>query len=373
MGQYLSITVIILTWLISFVEPSGWAGALHFPEKINFLIILISTGLFLSNPKNKMYITNTLFFGLALTLVIIPYILSGKWDGATYSISFLVVYIISCCKITAQVIRYSCFAIAGLGIFILLIYTRGSLLSGWNDNAMAMTGLFSYLYFTIFLISKKGCTSFWIWNIVTIIYLSMLFKTDCRSGMLFSLITVFCIIFSNKTKYFLKKKIILIIILNLPVLISFLVITISATPHFKELNTWSINNFGKQIFSEREILWGYAYDLLINSSYIGTGKFMINYHNSGVAALSVFGILGYICWIMYFKNNLNLLKLYINDGIVFGSMLSFTIIFLQQTVDLGFISPTPNLLPYLILGVGLGRVRCLKENISKSTSSNPYH
>lgn len=364
MGQYLSITVIILTWLISFVGPSGWAGAHHLPEKINFLIILISTGLFLSNPKNKMYITNTLFFGLALTSVIIPYILSGKWDGATYSISFLVVYIISCCKITAQVIRYSCYAIAGLGIFVLLIYTRGSLLSGWNDNAMAMVGLFSYLYFAIFLISKKGCTSFWIWNIVTIIYLLMLFKTDCRSGMLFSLITVLCIIFSNKSKYFLKKKNILIIILNLPVLISFLVIAISATPHFKELNTWSINNFGKQIFSEREILWEYAYDMLINNAYLGSGKFMFNYHNSGVAALSVFGVFGYLLWIKFFYYNLTTLKYYISDGIVFGSMLSFVIIFLQQALDLGFIEKNPNLLPYLILGVGLGRIRYLRNHIS---------
>ena len=52
---------------------------------------------------------------------------------------------------------------------------------------------------------------------------------------------------------------------------------------------------------------------------------------------------------------------YISDEIVFGSMLAFLIIYLQQSVDLGFISDCPNLLPYMILGIGLGRVRLLQK------------
>ena len=88
---------------------------------------------------------------------------------------------------------------------------------------------------------------------------------------------------------------------------------------------------------------------------------MINYHNSGVAAISVFGLAGYFCWIKFFSTNLNKLSYYISDNIVFGSILAFLLIFLQQSVDLGLIGEYPNLLPYAILGIGIGRVNNLKR------------
>lgn len=128
---------------------------------------------------------------------------------------------------------------------------------------------------------------------------------------------------------------------------------------------WSIINYGKTIFNGREILWDLAFSQFSQTYFIGTGKFMMNYHNSGLAALSVFGVLGYLLWFRYFNVNLVQLKRYVNDDIVFASMYAFCLIFLQQSVDLGFISPYPNLLPYMILGVGLGRIRYLSRyNIS---------
>lgn len=289
----------------------------------------------------------------------------NSWQGASYLVSFLTVYIVSQGKITQKVIKYTGLGIAGLGLAILLIYVKGTILSGWNDNSMAMTGLFSFFYFSIYLIGAKGKKKFWFLNIITYSYLVLLLGTDCRSGMLFSIISVIGIIYSKKVEKFLNKRSLSLFILNVPLLVAFIVIWVSQTDFYYKLDFWSIQNFGKTIFSDRDILWDFSFDLLKKTNFIGTGKFLLNYHNSGVATLTVFGIIGYICWIQYFNLNLNLLIRYLSDEIVFASVFVFCLIFLQQSLDLGFISPTPNLLPYMILGVGLGRVRTVKDQLSQ--------
>lgn len=361
MGQLKTIISIILIWIISFVEPSGWAMLLHLPEKINFTLFIIAVIFFAAIPEKRLTISRSLFWAILSFIVIIPFLTSSTWQGASYAMAFLTTYIVSQGTITEKVIKYTSIAIAGLGLFILYIYLYGSILSGWNDNAMSMVGLFSYLYFSIFLISKRGLRSFWIWNIVTVIYLQLLFKTDCRSGMLFSIIAVLAIYFAKQSKRFLGNPKLRLILLNVPLLISLVVISFAASTFYEELNNWSLQNLDKSIFNGRNLLWEHAYDLLVRSDYLGTGKFMINYHNSGVAAISVFGLAGYFCWIKFFSTNLNRLSYYISDNIVFGSILAFLLIFLQQSVDLGLIGEYPNLLPYAILGIGIGRVNNLKR------------
>lgn len=359
MGQLCTIITIILIWIISFVEPSGWANVIHLTDKVNNLVLITAIAFFILSPSTRQNISRVLFLFIILSFCVIPLITQNSWQGAEYLISFLTVYIVSQGKITHKVIYYSALAIAALGLGLLYIYSRGSLLSGWNDNSISMTGLFSFLYFSIFLISKKGTNQFWVWNIISLFYIVLLFSTDCRSGMLFAIISIIGIFYSNKVNHFLKKNWITLLVLNTPLIIAYIVIAISQSEYFRELDAWSLQEFNKYIFNGRDILWDYAFKFLESSGYLGTGKFLMNYHNSGVAAISVFGILGYISWIIYFNTNIKQLKSYLNDDIVFASLLSFILIFLQQSVDLGFIGPTPNLIPYMILGVGLGRIRTL--------------
>jgi len=361
MGQKQTIVLITAIWLISFVEPSGWSIALHLPDKLNIGLLIMSSCFFLMYPSKRQKISPASVVLVIIFFIGLPVLLHNSWQGASYLVSFLTVYIISQGKITSKVIFYTGIIIASLGLAVLFIYNKGSLLSGWNDNAISMVGLFSFLYFSIFLIQTKGTSYLWIWNIVTLLYIQLLFSTNCRSGMLFAMISVAGIILSNRIREILKKPFLPILLLNIPLIISILVICISNSSFFPELDQWSINKFGKTIFNGREYLWDYAFKLLENSEYLGTGKFVLNYHNSGMATLSVFGIAGYIIWISYFMTNLRQLRQHLSDEIVFGSVFAFCLIFLQQTVDLGFISATPNLLPYMILGIGLGRVRFLRE------------
>ncbi len=211
---------------------------------------------FVVSPKRRLPISQSLFWLMVLFLGIVPNMLSSKWQGASYLVAFLTTYIVSQCRITAAVIKYSSWIIALLGLSILYIYVHGSILSGWNDNAMSMVGLFSYLYFSIFLIEKRGTKAFWFWNIITVLYLLLLFQTDCRSGMLFSIIAVVAIYFSKYSRVIINNNKLRFILLNIPLIISLIVIAVSSTSYYDELNQWSMQNLDKLIFNGRGYIMG---------------------------------------------------------------------------------------------------------------------
>lgn len=270
-------------------------------------------------------------------------------------------------KITQRVIGITAFIIAGLGIAVLLIYLYGDVLSGWNDNAISMVGLFSFIYFSIYLHVLREKPRFLLWLFVPLIYFELMFTTDCRSGMLFTVFTIIPIFYRTYFKKLLKRQNVTVLVLNIPLLVAFLVLAISKTSYFQELNTWSLANTHKGIFNLREVLWDKSLELLVQSEFIGTGVFKLNYHNSCLAALSVFGVLGYYVWIKYFNSQIKRIRPYLYDKLIFGSLIAFLLIYLQQSVDLGFISQYPNYLPYVILGLCLARVRMYRniENESK--------
>lgn len=372
------INVILLTafWALSFVNNSGWAESVKLPTYTTWFVIVVSLYLFMFRRRRDLCKNQQLInVGLVLTIIIIPFIVSDKWDGAGYFQAFMVTYLVSYCKITRWVITRACLIVGLLGIVILGIYINGSVLSGWNDNAIAMTGLFSFLFFSIFLISLKSNKEFICWNIVTVIYLAMLFQTECRSGMIFAVLAVVAIYFQETTKKILNKKYVVRLLLNLPLILAFIIILIGGSDYFEDLNSWSKEEFQKGVFNGRDELWSKALEELSESYYLGTGKFTMNYHNSGIAALCVFGIAGYIFWIKYFSSRLNLLRIFLSDKIVFASIVTFSCIFLQQTFELGLITPMPNYIPYMILGIGMGRAyRVLKfKQATKNEETTVKH
>ena len=75
-------------------------------------------------------------------------------------------------------------------------------------------------------------------------------------------------------------------------------------------------------------------------------------------------------WVCSFYNILLKGKEYISDSIVVGCMLSFVLIFVQQSFEVGIISNTPTILPYMILGIMLGRVMTIKNNNIKEKMDN---
>ena len=52
---------------------------------------------------------------------------------------------------------------------------------------------------------------------------------------------------------------------------------------------------------------------------------------------------------------------WIEDVVVAGSIITFLLMYIQQSVELGIINEMPNTLPYIVLGVLLGRIRYLRN------------
>ena len=54
---------------------------------------------------------------------------------------------------------------------------------------------------------------------------------------------------------------------------------------------------------------------------------------------------------------------YVKDVCVIGCITAFMVIYWQQSVELGFFAPNPNLLPYAMLGSLLGRINALRSRL----------
>ena len=124
-----------------------------------------------------------------------------------------------------------------------------------------------------------------------------------------------------------------------------------------------MEHYGKSAFNGRDILWMEAYERLFDTYLLGEGEFLINHHNSGVAILSVFGVIGYVCWYKILEKLIQFMRIYANDRLLLGFMSTFFLIFWQQSFELGLVSASPNMIPYMILGLGIARARELNRRV----------
>lgn len=348
---------ILFVWVISFINPSGAAIAMGIDKLSVWIIYFFGAVLYLKKAKGYLPYSKKNNWFLVLAFIILPFLLHGSIEGLTYLSSFIVVYITSKMNLSPRALFYSALGVAAGGLGVLFVYVYGSFLSGWNDNAIAMDGLFSFIFFSIYLNLVKGKWKFWVWSSVAILYLFLMFQTACRSAALTICLAVMAVVFRNKVVVWMEKKRFNQILINLPLLIALTTIIISQTAYYQALNTWSELNFDKSIFNGRDSIWSDSLELLFKSNLLGVGEMKINYHNSGIACLATFGVLGYYAWVQYFKRILTFIKPYMRDAVIYGAVSAFCLIFFQQSFDLGFISPNPNYLPYLILGLAFSRLR----------------
>ena len=198
----------------------------------------------------------------------------------------------------------------------------------------------------------------------------MLNSTDSRSSSIFIALSV---IFAYKGDWFrwlLKKKRFVFFALNVPIIISLICILFPNLFIFQYFEEWSMEHYGKSAMNGRDILWMEAYERLFDSYLLGEGEFLINHHNSGVAILSVFGVIGYICWYKILAKPMQFMRIYASDDLMLGFIASFFLIFWQQSFDLGFVSASPNMIPYMILGLGLARARELNRRVRMKMKQN---
>jgi hypothetical protein len=160
----------------------------------------------------------------------------------------------------------------------------------------------------------------------------------------------------------LKSKAFMRLALHVPLIVALFGCMLAATADMGALNAWSIDEFGKTLFSGRETTWKEAFTtisnkLLFGSGYVDSGL----YHNSAVACLVAYGTVGYGLWTGLFAIIVKEALPWREDICIAGALSAFFVIFWQQSVELGMFAASPNLLPYAILGVLLARIRALRE------------
>lgn len=373
MKKIFFILSVILVWVFSMVNTSGLGFLYDTPTKTNIVIslwclILIMLG---KNILLKVFKANSLLVLLTiLSFIILPLLTAGSWEGFTYLLMVPLVYCFSEQKVTTWAMNTSGYAVAGLGLFILYVYKSTEILSGWNDNQISMIGLFSYIYYSISLYGNMSGRKLTIGIAISLLYIIMLSSTDSRSSNIFIVLSVFFAYKGDWFRWLLRKKRFVSFALNVPILISLICILFPNSYIFQYFEEWSMEHYGKTAFNGRDILWMEGYERLFNSYLLGEGEFLINHHNSGVAVLSVFGVIGYICWYKLLAKPMQFMRIYASDDLMLGFISSFFFIFWQQSFDLGLVSASPNMIPYMILGLGIARARELNRRVRMGIKQN---
>lgn len=366
------IIFVALAWSFSLINTSGLGIAYNTPTKTNIFILIWCLFIFIrkkgkgSNVIEKNLI---LLFCSVLSFIIIPFLTAHSWEGLSYLMMVPLVYCFSQQTITDKAMILSGYAVAGLGLFVLVVYDRTEILSGWNDNHISMIGLFSYIYYSISLYGKLTGRKLTIGLLISVLYAMMMSVTNSRSAIIFIVFALSLAYSGNWFRNIIAKKRFVFYALNTPFIISLVFIYFSDFFIFQYFDEWSMNNYGKSGFNGRDEIWIDAYNRLLETNLLGEGKFVINHHNSAVAVLSVFGVLGYICWYKMFAKPIGFMRRFINDNLIFGFISSFLLIFWQQSFELGFVNASPNMIPYMILGLGIARARDLNLRLQKYQES----
>lgn len=377
MSSFFYVLIMFLLWIVNLLNDSAVGKNFHLPEitRTVFLVAIIIVFLLKKNSLANAALNtknNLIFGGLFLVFILVPLVNGYGWIALDYLWVFCVVYLLSLVPVDEHTLKIVGIGYAVLGGAVLIIYRFGSILSGWNPNSIAMIGFNSFLFFVISFYQLQSLRGKLVIALVAVIYIVLINGTDSRSCMLFVTIgTLFALSILPFRILFGSKKA-LIIWLVVPLLVAIIAVAISKGPSMETLNKWSLEHFNKLFFSDRERIWNWGFEEFYKSPIFGSGNNEgFNVHNSLLGCLVVYGITGTLFWISSIYYLLAKSFSYKYDSIVIGSAISFMLVYLQQSVELGLLSSNPNVLPYLMLGIMLGRIRQLDSNSKEIDTIEP--
>lgn len=369
MNNVIYVTTMVVLWIVNLFNGTGLGQVYQTTEKARIIvdIIFIITIIFNYKRQNR-YVNRQDFiiFGCTSLLFIFDtYIHGYGLKGMNYFYVFILIYILSKMPVREKYIRKIGIIYLLMGIIVIYVYDYGTIFSGWNPNTIGMIALYSYLIFMIPFYNKKNKIGTNIILIaITVIYIILIEPTNSRSSTLFAIIAILLalsiipksIIIRNGKQYF--------VLLLIPLIIAIIVVYLSKGSYIDSLNAWSIQKFEKPIFNGRDTLWNEGFDIFFQNLLFGRGIIVGNWHNSLISILTAYGFFGLLLWILSLNNILSKGESWINDTIVQGCIISFFIMYIHQSVELGLVHESPNILPYIVLGMMLGRINFLKNEKS---------
>ncbi len=357
----------VLLWAVNLFNGTGLGKAYHTTEYAQILALAVAVLLFIWEGRFRQgwKVSRTHFLTLICMVgvfVLASYLQGHKTISLNYLWVFLLTYIVSRTRPSQKDLYWVSAAYGGLGFAILFIYNYMTALSGWNDNSIAMIGLFSFLVFTIPHYGIRDVKSMIMISLVGAAYVFLIWPTDSRSctiAIVLSLLIVFRVIPFEKI---FRKNWRIRVALHIPLIVALFGCIVAATADMGVLNAWSMDEFGKTLFSGREEIWKDSLPAIWDNFLFGSGSIAYGiYHNSAIACLVAYGVVGYGLWIGLFEVMLKKTLRWWDDTCVAGAISAFFVIFWQQSVELGLFSASPMVIPYVVLGLLLARVKTLKE------------
>lgn len=300
------------------------------------------------------------FVGLTAIVGFWPMYQGYGTTGFEYGWLLLFIFVVGRIHISEQDARTIGLVCGGFACAVLVSYLFFGIFDGWNKNTLAMM---AFLGCAVCSASpwQTGLSK----NIHRVFLLVMAFwvlQLDSRSCF-FGILPLLCLFAFNiiRPAYVLKKRLLRRLLLVMPALIAVGVVLFQNAQIFDVLNDLSREYFGKPIFNGRNEIWEEGLQLWMENFWFGTGRIINGYwHNVAVTALTAFGLAGYLLWIGLFDHIIEQASVWKTDDVLSGCTVAFLSIMLQQSFELGMISTMGGLLPYLLMGIMIGRMRYLR-------------
>lgn len=358
--------LMIVLWILNLFNGTGLGMVYQTTEKTRSLIyIAVILIILMKCREHHLWVDKQdfiIFGGMAFIFIAISMLKGNGAMGLHYLTAFLLIYCLSKLNVCEKTVKLTGLVYVVMGLGVLYIYDYGSILSGWNGNTIGMTGLYSFLFFLISFHDVNSIRSKVIVVALTLIYIYLIIPTDSRSCTWFAIIAVLFALSIFPRNIILKTDSRLYLWLLIPLLVALVVVIISQGTYMQQLDLWSLQKFKKPIFNGRDEIWENGLNVLFNNLLFGRGNLEGNWHNCIITVLTAYGIIGSTLWVMAFQRILSRGRLWLRDSIVVGCIITFLMMYIQQSVELGLICEAPNLLPYIVLGVMLGRIKYLREN-----------
>ena len=361
----------VLVWLINLFNGTG-LGAVYKTTELAMMIamvIAIACVAFKMAKDGDILVQPRFFYTIVPLTLVFGGISILKGYGITGFESlwpFLIVYILSLTRPNITALRMTAIAYGAMGMIVLYVFNYMDTLKGWNPNTIAMIGLFSFLVFTIPFYGMSGWRSFVLLPLVGTAYVILLWPTESRSCIIAIIATLAVVLRMIPVRGIFRTSTGMWVLMFVPLISAVFISLFSIFGDISGLTQWSYETFNKPLFNGRDQIWINGFLQVFQRPLFGSGNNNAGYwHNSAVACLVAYGVVGYYFWVRIPYQILKEGVPYMDDVAVIGSMAAFGIIYCHQSVELGFFAVNPSLLPYVILGILLGRVNYVKERSSR--------
>lgn len=300
-----------------------------------------------------------LTLGLVLVFAVWPATRGNGTQGLKYAWLLTLPYVIGMFSVSRSDARAIGFACGMFGLTVVVSRLFLGAFSNWNRNDIAIAGFLGCA------VCSAAPWENWIGKLfhktLLVVMTLLILRLDSRSCITGCIILVAFAFGILKPEQFVRKNWLRRLVLVSPVIIAVVTVLFQNSQMFDSLNNWSMRYFSKPIFNGRNTIWEYGLEVVRANLLLGMGYINSGYwHNCAITAMTAFGIVGYGLWVLYFENIMVDAQRWPEDPCLPLCVASFLTVMVQQSFELGLISTSGSMLPYLIMGILLGRMRHLQ-------------